>query len=77
MCLNYVIYVTTRCLAHIINLATQALIATRSKSKYYNSHELEEHMPDVDAFERDEMGLIQAIVVKVSSSSCFIVFYSK
>jgi Na+-transporting methylmalonyl-CoA/oxaloacetate decarboxylase gamma subunit len=60
--LNYVI----RCLAHIINLATQALISTRSKSKYYNPHDLEEHVPDVDAFERDEMGLVRAIAVKVS-----------
>jgi hypothetical protein len=61
--LNYV----TRCLAHIINLATQALIATRSKSKYYNPHDLDEHIPDLDAQERDEIGLVRAIVVKVSS----------
>jgi hypothetical protein len=60
--LNYV----ARCLAHIVNLATQALIATRSKSKYYNPHELEGHIPDVEAFEHDEIGLVQAIVVKVS-----------
>ena len=44
----------------------QALILTHSKSKYYNSHEVEEHIPDVDAFECDEMGLVQAIVVKGS-----------
>lgn len=60
--LNYV----TRCLAHIVNLATQALITTRSKSKHYNPHELDEHIPDVDAFERDEIGLVRSIVVKVS-----------
>lgn len=64
---TFLIYVA-RCLAHIINLSTQALIATRSKAKYYNPHELEEHLPDVDAFERDEVGLVRAIVVKVSRS---------
>jgi hypothetical protein len=53
------------CLAHIINLATQALISTRSKAKYYNPHNIDEHMPDVSAPERDELGLIRAICVKV------------
>lgn len=54
-----------RCLAHIINLATQVLISTRSKAKYYNPHNIDEHTPDVDALERDELGLIRAISVKV------------
>jgi hypothetical protein len=55
-----------RCLAHIINLATQALIATRSKAQYYNPHaDVDEHMPDVEAIERDKLGLIRAISIKV------------
>ena len=55
------------CLAHIINLATQALISTRSKAKYY-----EPNKPDDDQLpeaaggdDRDEVGLICAICVKV------------
>lgn len=58
-----------RCLAHIINLATQALISTRSKAKYYNPHNVDEHTPDTDAWERDELGLVRAISVKGRSSS--------
>ena len=54
-----------RCLAHIINLATQALISTRSKAKYYNPHSVDEHSPDFDAVDRDELGLVRAISVKV------------
>jgi hypothetical protein len=46
-------------------LATQALIASRSQAKYYNPHDLDEHMPDIDGFDRDEVGLVHAVVVKV------------
>ncbi|KAF8068608.1 hypothetical protein FPV67DRAFT_1668686 [Lyophyllum atratum] len=48
-----------RCLAHIINLATQALISAQSKSKYYNPHseDKDEHIPDLDVFDCDELGL--------------------
>ncbi|KAF8219918.1 hypothetical protein L208DRAFT_1544821 [Tricholoma matsutake] len=55
-----------RCLAHIINLATQALITTYSKSKHYNPAD-----PDADLAgpERDEVGLVQAICVKARSSA--------
>ncbi|KAF8233520.1 hypothetical protein L208DRAFT_1266521, partial [Tricholoma matsutake] len=51
-----------RCLAHIINLATQALIAMYSKSKHYNPAD-----PDADLTgpERDEVGLVRAICVKI------------
>jgi hypothetical protein len=54
-----------RCLAHIINLAMQALISTHSKSKHYNPAE-----PDVDlaaarGSDCDEVGLVRAICVKV------------
>jgi hypothetical protein len=55
-----------RCLAHIINIATQALIQARSKTKYYNPHDIDEHTPDVTAPERDELGLIRAVSVKVN-----------
>jgi len=56
-----------RCLAHIINLATQALISTRSKAKYYNPHEADAHVPETSSSKGDELGLIHAIVVKVST----------
>ncbi|KAF9478225.1 hypothetical protein BDN70DRAFT_880177 [Pholiota conissans] len=60
-----VLYVLLRCLTHIINLATQAVISTRSKAKYFNPHDDDaEIFPDVDA-ERDEVGLICMISVKV------------
>ncbi|KAF9479033.1 hypothetical protein BDN70DRAFT_879188 [Pholiota conissans] len=60
-----VLYVLLRCLAHIINLATQAVISTRSKAKYFNPHDDDaEILPDVDA-ERDEVGLIRMISVSV------------
>jgi hypothetical protein len=44
----------------------QALISTRSKAKYYDPHNINDHTPDVDAIERDELGLIRAISVKAS-----------
>jgi hypothetical protein len=53
-----------RCLAHIINLATQALISTHSKSKHYDPAE-----PDADLTVgngRDVVGLVRAISVKAS-----------
>jgi hypothetical protein len=55
-----------RCLAHIINLATQAVIATRSKAKYYNPDDDSEDPEDEEEeFERDEVGLVRKICVKV------------
>ena len=54
-----------RCLAHIINLVMQALIATCSKAKYYNPHVLDEHEPDTNGTDFDEIGLICTIIVKV------------
>jgi hypothetical protein len=50
------------CLAHVINLATQALISTYSKSPHFDPKNPDAHVPD----ERDEVGLIRAIAVKVS-----------
>ena len=60
-----------RCLAHIVNLATQVLILTRSKANYYNPYNIDEHSPDFDANERDELGLVRAISVKVCKHLVF------
>jgi hypothetical protein len=49
----------------VINLATQALISTYSKTKHFDPKEPTDHEPDIDAFQRDEVGLIRAITVKV------------
>jgi hypothetical protein len=53
-----------RCLAHIINLATQAVILAYSKLKHYNHNK-----PDAEitggALGRDKVGLVRAIAVKV------------
>ena len=59
-----------RCLAHIINLATQAIISTRSNAKFYDGSADENELPeDLGATERDEIGIIRAICVKVCSIS--------
>ncbi|KAF4621862.1 hypothetical protein D9613_012193 [Agrocybe pediades] len=57
-----------RCLAHMINLSAQAVISTRSQTKYYNPHTKDDHMPDVMANDWDEIGLVRAICVKARSS---------
>ena len=44
----------------------QALISMQSKAKYYDPHNINDHTPDVNATERDELGLVRAISVKVS-----------
>ena len=55
-----------RCLAHIINLATQAVISTRSKSKFYSGDPEDVTVPeDVGTNDCDEIGVIRAICVKV------------
>lgn len=61
-----------RCLAHIINLATQAFIAAYSQTKHFDPASPNDHEPDIGAFVRDEVGLIRAIAVKV----CEIEHYS-
>ncbi|KZT02293.1 uncharacterized protein LAESUDRAFT_662032 [Laetiporus sulphureus 93-53] len=53
------------CLVHIINLATQAVIAVQSKSPHYDPHQPDVHLPDMNALVHDEVGLIRAISVKV------------
>jgi len=49
------------CLTHIINLATQALISTRSKAKFYSGDPKDGHIPDMTGTDRDEIGLVHAI----------------
>jgi hypothetical protein len=50
------------CLAHVINLATQMLISSYSKSPHFNPNQPDAHTPT----SRDEVGLVRAIAVKVS-----------
>ena len=54
-----------RCLAHIIDLATQAVISTCSKSKYYSGDPEDNAVPEDETGDRDEIGVIRAICVKV------------
>ena len=54
-----------RCLAHIINLATQAVISRYSKSKYFNPENPNDDLMSLTTYHRDEVGLIQTIAVKV------------
>jgi hypothetical protein len=51
-----------RCLVHVINLATQAVIKSFSSAKYYNPYNPDDHLP----INRDELGIIRSIAVKVS-----------
>jgi hypothetical protein len=53
------------CLAHVINLATQALISTYSKAPHYDPKNPDAHIPT----SRDEVGLVRAIAVKVCLNS--------
>lgn len=64
-----------RCLAHVINLATQALLAAHSSSKHYDPAKPTDHEPNIDDFLRDEIGLIRAITVKVSIFPFIFVLY--
>ena len=56
-----------RCLVHIINLATQALIKGHSKAKHYNPALLGEHIPSTEGIDQDEIWLVRAIAVKVQT----------
>ncbi|KAF5365840.1 hypothetical protein D9757_012805 [Collybiopsis confluens] len=65
----------TRCLAHVINIATQAVIKTYSSSKHYNPALPDEHEPntatvddDGEKVVRDEVGITRAVAVKGRSS---------
>lgn len=58
------------CLAHVINLGTQQLIGTYSKSVHYNPHDPHAHEPDMSLkVDRDEIGLVRSICVKERSSA--------
>ena len=62
----FVLNLLYRCLAHIINLATQAVISTRSKSKYYSGDPEDDTVPEnAGTGDRDKIGIIRAICVKV------------
>ena len=62
-----IILCSRRCLAHIINLATQAVITTCSKSKFHDGSLDNDKLPeDLGATECDKIGLVHAICVKVS-----------
>ena len=49
------------CLAHVINLVTQLLISTYSKSPHFDPKHPNAHVPT----SRDEVGLVRSIAVKV------------
>jgi hypothetical protein len=57
--------VSNSCLAHVINLATQMLISTYSKSPHFDLKQPDAHVPT----SHDEVGLVRAIVVKVCIST--------
>ena len=52
---------TDSCLAHVINLATQLLISTYSKSPHFDPKHPNAHVPT----SHDEVGLVRSIIVKV------------
>lgn len=54
-----------RCLVHIINLATQALLSTHSKSKHINATKPDDDLVVSCHGQRDEVGLVCSIAVKV------------
>lgn len=54
-----------RCHAHIINLATQAFLAAHSKSHHYDPSSPEETVVENRGTQRDEVGLVRAICIKV------------
>ena len=58
---SYQLLTNNSCLVHVINLATQMLISTYSKSPHFDPKKPEAHIPT----SRDEVGLVRAIVVKV------------
>ena len=53
-----------RCLAHVINLATQAVIKAHLESQFYDPSKPDDHIPDTSGFSRDVVGLVHAICVK-------------
>jgi len=64
-------------LAYIIDSATQAIISSRSKAKYYSGDPEDDIIPEEPgALERDEVGIIRAICVEVRTMlSNFVVYF--
>lgn len=61
-----------RCLAHVIESAAQAVISTRSKSKYYSGDPEDDNLPEyLGVAERDEIGIIRAICIEVCNHFLF------
>jgi hypothetical protein len=58
-----------RCLAHVINLATQATLNAHSKTPHYDPKETDTHLPETEVWVHDPVGLIRAICVKERSSA--------
>ena len=54
-----------RCLAHIINLATQALLGEYSKSLHYDPTNPDVELAASSGPRHDEIGLVRSISVKV------------
>ena len=54
-----------RCLVHIINLATQAVISRYSKSKYFNPKNPNDDLMSPTTYHPNEVGLIRTIAVKL------------
>lgn len=67
----------TRCLAHIVNLATQAFLSTYSKTEHLNTDSGDaavdaalSDLADITLqLDRDEIGLVRLIAVKARSSA--------
>jgi hypothetical protein len=65
---SHYLFIAYSCLSHAVNIGTQELISTYSKSPHYSPHDLNAHEPDVSSTgDRDEIGLVQAICIKVCS----------
>lgn len=60
-------------MAHIIHLATRALISTYSQAPFYNPEQTELEL-SIENGHRDEVGLIRAICVKVFDMNDFFFF---
>lgn len=61
-------FLSSSCVEHVINLATQALIKNYSPAKCYDLHAPDAHMPDTSPslVSRDLIGIVRAICVKAS-----------
>lgn len=65
-----------RCLAHVVNLATQAFLTEYSKSKHFDPQAPESDLLVGNGGHRDEIGLIRTISVKVQYNFVCLSTYS-